>query len=571
MVSQQTSFLWTQGVRKSAQLLPIDYTNKEFAALIEATTRDTKRVIFNNPWIRSVLYELIVSDTRKAIPPEIKQATPPLPLEAAVFLDCFYQLARNHEYSEYFENPTLVAPKSTMNRFINDLCKKLYKMVGPNSEKFQTNISQFYLHTLFQNTRFVDVMLGELWDEIEPRFQKMRVLAKTAPADLQMCVLENCLVFLDSNLLNLAICSQPAMTDQIQQQKEDLQQLLRDLLSYRVKQDSTNIYAQYKIDNDRLPDGSTMEQAFDELKRKSENKELKDAARDTFLASLKRKSEHRRKKLRSDEIDIEGRYLGFTKYLSATSPDMDNEVLDEFITDCCKQQCRQLMKTLLYNPISALTEAIPQSTYASNLIDRLVREYINQQLSKFGNIIQLFVFYNTACTGSALQDTHTTGKLVWFEKESGQYGIVDALANTVQLIDPLANTYYANLLQLGSCLQHTWDFIHAGNFPIIDASTHSFICRKDVSAKLLFATNAAIQYFEFEKDDLKVAPFQDIDKWLIRYETLIADASLLYSPADYLGITSKLLLMALILILHKVVLDAKPVITEHIRTILNLL
>jgi len=395
-------------------------------------------------------------------------------------------------------------------------------------------------------------------------------IGKTAPADLQMRVLENCFVFLDSNLLNLAICSQPAMTDRVRQQ-EDLQQLLRDLLSYRIKQFSTNVYAQYEIDNDRLPDGTTMEQAFDELKRRNGNKELQESARDTFLASLRYKSEHRRKKLVSDEIDIEGRYLGFTEYLSVTFPDMNNVALDVFITDCCKQQCRQLIKTLLSNPISALPETTPQPIYTSNLIGRLVREYIDQQLCKFGNIIQLFVFYNTACTGSALQEMYTTGELKWVEKVSGQSGIVDSLASIVQSIDPLNNTYHANLLKLSSCLQHTWDFIHTGNLPIFDLLTHRFISRKDVSAELLSATNAAIQYFEFEKNDLKATSFQDIDRWLIRYETLIADASVLYSPAAYLDITSKLLLMALILILHKVVLDAKPIITEHVQTLLELL
>jgi len=69
--SRQTSFLWTQDARKSARLFPIDYTNEEFAQLIKATTRDTKRVIQNNPQVRSVLYELLVSDTQRDIPPEL--------------------------------------------------------------------------------------------------------------------------------------------------------------------------------------------------------------------------------------------------------------------------------------------------------------------------------------------------------------------------------------------------------------------------------------------------------------------------------------------------------------------
>ena len=78
----------------SNSFFPIDYGLKEFSREFETDWRGFKDHVLKHNLYKDILQELVFPSDEDALTSE---ETPPIPLEAGLFLDCFYQLAKRPE------------------------------------------------------------------------------------------------------------------------------------------------------------------------------------------------------------------------------------------------------------------------------------------------------------------------------------------------------------------------------------------------------------------------------------------------------------------------------------------
>lgn len=501
-------FRWSKSEGKSSQLFPIDYTVSEFADFLGEITQDTrkvKKIILKNSILGPVLRELLFTDINGVAPPEAKDMLSPLPLETGPFLKCFYKLATKPQYEKIFSGPLKVSSNDKIQGFIDDLCKTLFTEIESESSDSPVSIRKFYLHALFQNSKFVTVMLGSLWeDEIGPRFQKLRQLARQVSPEWQIRALVDCLAALDRNILNLTLQHTQEEDNRMEgsvkesRRQNDLQGLLRSLTGYRKKEYGTNSYATYKVDNCTLPNGQTLEQAFYDLTKPKKDPVLLENAQEAYLIDLEHMSNARKSESAKEAQKIEEKFLKVKEYLNLTSRQSEQAVA-EIIQERCKMECLRQLESCLYDPLHEQTMNPENQSYNFDLIDHLVSVYIRQQLQDFYDLFQLVRFYHAAGFGSAIQDQYLKARLSLVEVASTFTNLYDIILNTVPYTvpDPTRNSYYSELLKLRDLLQRTWKFVCIDSDTKQPFSTNddNSAFRKDAVVALLEASSTAAQFF----------------------------------------------------------------------------
>lgn len=570
-------FIWSKddANMNTTQIFPIDYTNKEFSELITSNEKRVKSIILESPILSPILRDLLFNCRPEDVPPESSAISSPLPFEAGMFLKNFLLLAdeRRKNYRKLVKEGSKSTSKSSPPKFFSELSRNLYQQSESDLSQENPAMCQFYRHALFRHNGFASAMLNILWkEEIEHRFQKLQKLAKDTPPDFQMTILVNCLVALDCNILNLALWSTNSPgTPEALSEVADIQEMLRNLLSYRQKVPSKNVYATYSINNCSLPDNSTLEEAFNRLKKKSPAAELRETARTAYIANLEQISNQRSTEEAKKAGILEKRFVQVKEYLDLTSSQMNEEKLGEIVIECCKKECQHLIDQCTYNPTAIKTGAPFDQTYRSDMIGYLARSYMSQKLDIWNNTFQVVRFYNAAQVGSRGQAQYIMDHLSMVEQISGQTGAVEALFEGTlrNLAKPTENPFYQHLLMLENFFQQTWSFIQVKNNHIFSPDTHKFNCKDEVANQLLSSCRAAAHFFE--RDELNFQTKDDVAGWLTLYEMLIADPCSFYSPHKYIGVISRLMSALLLLILHRVALDAKRDVVGHIQKFLSLI
>ena len=75
-------------------LFPIDYSLNEFSREFGPDRRGFKDHVLKHNLYEDILQELVFPSDGEAL---ASKEMPPIPLEAGLFLDCFYQLAKQSE------------------------------------------------------------------------------------------------------------------------------------------------------------------------------------------------------------------------------------------------------------------------------------------------------------------------------------------------------------------------------------------------------------------------------------------------------------------------------------------
>lgn len=199
-------FFWRETAMP--QVYPIDYSIHELAKELSKPSEDQgasskeslprldhkiKEHLVCNPLLKDTLEQCTLGD----IQTEFKKY--PLPLEAIVFLKCFFSMRTDDQYKSLFRvYNKREKPNVDLAQFTADFCKQLYTQLIPSKSGDDKLAVQYCRRILFQNPVFTKHVQSALWDEqVLPRMKLLQHLAEKTGAAMKIDALSSCLLALD--------------------------------------------------------------------------------------------------------------------------------------------------------------------------------------------------------------------------------------------------------------------------------------------------------------------------------------------------------------------------------------
>lgn len=577
------TFLWK--CNNPSIIFPIDLSAREGSQMLNSQVdrRALSKDVLCSFLLKETLQQLAMSDPSEDIPEDIEDKLPPVPLEAWPFLNCFDSLIRKPDYHRYFcctgkngKKPRKV-PQDTMKQFMRDLCKALCEETKYLPSAIGQLDNTYCRHRLFQNSTFTEVILDDIWEqELLPRYNKLRLLAKQAPPDTQINVLINCLLTLDNAILSLeedgshttdiAAQAEPKKPQQsltnvakhkdfsASKPQNPPAQMLDQILSARIRCGAdTNKYATYRVNNTILSNGSYMEDAFRKLAKSKSDSSLLSQARQSYLINLAEQFDMQAQTHEDmkNSLYFELNYFRLKDYLLRPR-EQERKTLVPIIEEHCKQYCVKIINYCTYNPTSGSPFApfFPKPSYHSDLLGYLIEVRMNGALSCFQESIQMIAFYNAANTALLNNQVHQglslkNHQLPW-----------NLTHETVPLLDNrMENVYYRDAQNFSIYFQNAWKFLYKEEAGTLNYSI--------VATRLSKDGQAAAEYF----DRKGLFPYSEdaVSEMLNKYRIVLSTPNQFHPPVDFLNSVSQLLMGLFLQVLKKVTEDTVPVIENFIK------
>ncbi|MGM9618288.1 MAG: hypothetical protein ACI3W8_00405 [Oscillospiraceae bacterium] len=534
--NEKGQFEWLCG---NGPVFPIDYTQRSFAEYLGGDPRLVKRYLVAHPFFRDILQEQFCGSQRAAQLPERSDNAPvSIPVESAVFFDCFYALVTGEKYHAAFCSGRDNIPKEKMAQFIHDLCQELRLKIEDDSVKG----NPYCRHALYENRTFRKEILSDLWErELDKRSQKIRELSKTATMEAQLNVLMDCVLCLDRNILNLSL----AVEENIAPSGEDaIRSLLLDLLQ-RERETGTSAFASYLVDDIALQSGamgakaSTLQEAFIALSdspasRKNSREDLKNlkkCARQSYLGYLDDKGE---------EQGFERQYRSADQYLHVRNTGVQKELLQRLVTERCKRYWIPVLAQCRFEPdcsMSPIGEEFSSLRYAAQLVDHLVSTALYPCRHQYADTIRLSSYFHMAACFAAQNDAHTRCVL----KQVGETLDYDPIAVRCPIVEPKDNSTFLDTVEFSKMFSCAWKNIYGED--VFDPETKHFLDPEQTARRIYKDGRDSAAYFGREQ----YFPFalKGVQKMMSIYEEIISYPERFYAYTKLLNFVPELLIFAL--------------------------
>ena len=503
MRQNDETFQWNDC--EASMVFPIDYTSNEAAEVFGQDARGFRNHVLRHPYFRDILQEL-------APHTDSGDLMPPIPLEAALLLDCFYHLAKKtkqgYHKSIYCWKEEATPDAQIMDHFLDELYRDLYARIAPPPDDEGQDLYAYCRQALFQNKHFTSTLFSSIWKQhITQRYERLQQLIEQAPIEQQIQAMADCLVSLDRTILILQTPSsedsapspEPDKGTAVNQEPEPvLTQLLKNLLSVRLSaKRCTGDRITYTLPNNvPVDEETTLEKAFWGLgNRKGRNPAgdnfapFLSAARQAYWTCLSQELKSRQPK---GIAFLEETYKQLHRYLTLSALPQDQ--IKDRIKESCIRYCQQIITECLGEPSQKLsrTSLIHQSNYEQDLIDSLAYEYLEHTTDTIHGFIQIVSFYNAghlAATDYVIYD---------------QLLCENGLKLGISPIFPLSqgqaakNPIYDDAIALQAYFQDAWECIYPNPGPVFDETSHCFLDTDATATKLREGGLAAAQLFSKE-------------------------------------------------------------------------
>lgn len=527
----------------SPKLFPIDYTQKELSDCF--TYKKDPGTIRNNV-LEHPFFCLTLKQLR--FNPEClhQESIIPVPLEAVPLLKCFYTVAREDKTytNEILKNQAQTQRSADgageiRDSFARDLCLLLCQEVAPKGSYADPDDNAYYRHAVFQNRPFRKVLIGDLFlKELTPRVIAIQELAKkldNLDVDIQMAMLQNCLLSLDYAILNLKKLSSTISQEEESVLDEEIpSQLLEQLLQSRKQSlvpPGTNHYAEYYVPNSKLSDNIFLKNVFEAKPPLDEDTLLQ--ARKAYLSDLSK---------RVEITEFERKYFDLQEYLRNTSFDNTKR---ESILQQCKDSCKNLIRLCTIG-LPPSDDYPPQENYNATFIDQLVQSSMSNHFYSFKDLIQLIVF-----------DAGVYFRFPDEIKHSGSFGITEfwkaiGISNSFTHVKSFTN-----------CLQSLWLSLNNTNNPIFDPQTCRFIDLPGFANQLWQEYQTVLQFFP----ELSTLDFSEneIQQELALCDEILAHPELECAPPLITRAEYKLLVLLFFSHLRKRILSTVEQIIDYTK------
>ena len=291
-----------------------------------------------------------------------------------------------------------------MHVFPQPFIQSFLKGFSPPRESGNQDAETYCRHVLFQNQDFKDAALKNLWNEqVNPRIQLLHSLSNKAPAEVQLSVLENCLLSLDQCIAMLTNIQErtPESEPGAKSEPEAVHPVtngLNQLLSSRKREaNAQNLVSYFTIKNSEVFRSSgqfkgsqmvDLKRAFPQINNRFHPlpdyppKQLLADARTAYLKQLASSVQ---------ASPFEQQYEAVYHYLSClTNPDIHKWIesnIEPWLNAwCCSviDSCRSL--DIVFNPPVL---DLGKLSYIGSISDRLARTFMERTLSLFDDTIQL--------------------------------------------------------------------------------------------------------------------------------------------------------------------------------------
>lgn len=482
---EKNSFIYNK-VGNTARIFPIDYSGNEFANLVGYDKRTIRKVLKAScfsPVLRQLLY---VPESRLTSDSEDNDIVIPIPVEAAKFLEIYFQVAQKSvDYRKILKNYKKVQD-ATKQDFTEDLCRKLRQNVFSTSDTSHQEVNEFYRRMLFRNSTFNHTVLKDIWDtHLFPKYQNLKELAQQVPFELQAQVLLDCLQQLDRAIYYLSKHEQQLLNEK-PTADEALQDLLKELISGRIRKKSGySIQAVYQVYNSQVNENTSLEKAFHKLNAPgTSNKKLLSASRTVYLQHL---TQVQPKTL------MEEAYQNLQDYLSFSRQDLDMKMLESLVKKQCQQFCKKIIDEII--PAPFMGENTPtlegKRTYLTDLIDRTIYEYTTSVFQTFAfsfqETIQIIKYLNIS------QD--------FFRQYQWRETFVLSSVPPNQLFQKVQ---YSNAFNFGrkyfsafvNYLQNACNFLYPEEPPILTSDSKTIISPDELASRLSQDGLVAANFFD---------------------------------------------------------------------------
>lgn len=537
------------------KIFPIDYSIREFSKGRKGGPRAVRNRLLSAPILNGILLQLLDGNKRET-------NAPPIPLEAKLFLEKFYNLAEE-EKSVYGSLDEI--DDQMINIFFKKLSRELYHAVIEPEEFNGQDSNAYCRHILFNNTAFQQSIFETLWEEkINQRYSQLQIMSKTMSFENKIQALVIYLLALDDTILKLH--NLPQLESKPDEDgKEALQDILQSLLSYRTQTfNPENRY--HEISNIAVDGTMSLAEAFIRLKSpKWQDNQLMRKARQAYLVSLAGKE---------PQSPFELNYLEFHKYLEFTSHPMNEQKLSSFIENHCKRYCQNIIDRFNNNDyftIPDLFQTKESPNYIAQLINNTVRQNMESALSCFPDLVRLMDHYQSIRFFYLQLTAHQ--QIVLKNKLSGtpledKFDIYDlSINNTIPCYD--SKPYYLKeALPFAQFLQHSWNFLYKKepqlcNLILFDDVSHRRLNSNTVENVLWENSIRAAEFFD--RNNLFSYSLDDFRNMFFAYDFIIENPHLLLSPCMLLDTIPPILMGIFLQILYKVVIDCEQTLFPSLQ------
>lgn len=555
------TFEWL-GDRRS-KIFPIDYTMQELATKLDPAGRDRASTIplkkaVTNANLLTMLQGFQLSDHSNS-------DSFPVPLEAAPLFACLVELSEDERYRKQFAQSFSGSP-DLQTEFIDKLCLKLYKETETSESSATKYIDSAFAHqTLFQNPRFLEALIAQLWEhEITERFDELQLLAKKRQLGSQLSIFVDCLTSLDRCILELKAQPHTIAKEEGQDGKElpELKQILRQLLSARNPDADSNVRA-YRV-KDIEVGSQRMSEVFYQLQRQPAKPDLLDLARRRYLEDISDGLKN--------QVDMEAQQAQQTKrlyddllrYLQVTSSSISKPELLTIIEERCIYQCGLVIDYCIFDASKKRPFLFPAQDYTTTLLDRLIQETMNRKLNLFQETIQLMTYYSAVASGSWQQRQYCIVRLEQYlkpEGETSEISISKAIDEPMEVHTTEQNPYYNEIFNFLSFFNRAWGFLHNTNetaVKIFDKENRFFVNLESLANELF--SIGSIAATKFDRGNLMFSSLDETRALLRCYETYIHNLELVYPVYRYHHTISRLFLVILMAILYKITQDVEEIL-----------
>lgn len=559
-MSKKNSAVFKWEWSQTNKIFPIDFTSQDLATLLDpakksnASTNSLQRAI--NATGLSVLQSIHSSGIEKPRGFSI-------PLEAAPLFGCLMELAQDKAYKVLFDN-NFVGNSELQARFIDELCLKLYKETEKSERSTAKYIdTTFFHHVLFQNERFLESIVTELWkDKISTRFQELQNLAKQRQLGSQLDIFIDCLTSLDSCILKLKTRC-PSSFEEDRGNKKIFEQMLYQFLSAR-KPDSTmdtsSKIRYYWVKN--IPVGNqAMSEVFTVLQRQpSKDLDLKYSAQKCYLEDIAKDLENIKDAKVQQALQAEHLYDDVLRYLEITSSNITKSALQDIIEERCIYQCGTVVDYCTFDTSRKMPPFFSIPNYTTTLLDRLIQERINSKLSSFRDTIQYMAFYSAVASGSWRQRQYCIVRLEqYLNGNTPEIPISQVIDRPMEVETAEQNPYYDEMSNFLKFFEQSWAFLHNVHIEdgvrIFDKESMQFVDKETLVNELFCVGSKAAA--KLNRANLMFPSLDETCNALNCYEYFIHNLKIVQLVYRYHHTISRLFLMILMAILCKITQDLK--------------
>lgn len=552
-------FEWLSGNGGNGPVFPIDYSQRSFAEYLGRDPRQVKRYLIDHPFFRGILQEQFCGNKDNGkFPNRSDNAIVSIPVESAVFFDCFYDLVTGEKYHAAFCSGQGNIPEKKLAQFTHDLCQKIRLKIEDDSVKG----NRYCRHALYENRTFRQEILSDLWEqELDRRSREIRELSKTATTEAQLRALMDCILCLDRNILNLRLAGEEVAAPS---GKDAIQSLLLDLMK-REQKTGTSAFTSYLVDDIKLQSGNTdvkattLNAAFVALScspvdrnNAHENlKTLKEIARQSYLEKLDGKGE---------EPEFEKQYRLADQYLNVQNTGVRKEFLQRLVTERCKRYWISVLDQCRITPdcsMPSIGEEFSALKYAAQLADYLVSTALAPCYYQYADAIRLVSYLHMATYIAEQNHFHTQCVLEQLEG-TVNYDPITTACPTVEL---KRNLTFQEAVRFADLFSVAWKNIYGED--VFASETKCFIDLEQTANRIYEDGHSGAAYFG--REEYFPYALEDVRKMMTIYEEVISHPDRFYEYAKLLNFAPELLLFVLMGVFRREAKMKIPQITAHIE------